>query len=285
MYTRLPTRQSRLAGAGRSAGVLGIPVLIVGVLFHRMGLIDTTSLIFVLIAVTLVGVFGVLAALVAFIEIWNKGMKGGWPAVAGLFMAALMLLPAGLAIAGAMRFPPLSDIATNYADPPSIVISDLRVPGPQPNLEDVQLDAYPDIQPRIYPLTTADMHSLALVTVDELGWDVIINEPADLAEEPTYFQASARTMIFGFTDDVSVRFLPYPGGARLDIRSRSRYGRYDLGANARRIRQFYADLDAKVRKIDITYDETEDLPILESTDEEIEREEDFIPIPLARPTS
>ncbi|MEP3280204.1 MAG: DUF1499 domain-containing protein [Stappiaceae bacterium] len=285
MYTRLPTRQSRLAEASRSVGMLSIPVLIVGVLFHRLGLIDTTSLIFVLIAVTLFGAFGVLAALVAFIEIWNKGMRGGWSAVSGLVMAGLVLLPAGLAVAGAMRYPPLSDVVTNYADPPAIVISDRLVPAPEAKLEDAQLEAYPAIQPRIYPLSTADMHSLAILTVEELGWNLVLNEPADLADEPTKFQAIAHTLIFGFADDVSVRLRPYPGGARLDIRSRSRYGQYDLGANARRILQFYSGLDAKVRKIDITYEESEDLPILESTDEEIEREEDFIPIPLTRPTS
>jgi hypothetical protein len=47
----------------------------------------------------------------------------------------------------------------------------------------------------------------------------------------------------GFRDDVVVRIRPAPGGARVDARSASRYGRSDLGANARRIRALLEDID------------------------------------------
>jgi len=39
-----------------------------------------------------------------------------------------------------------------------------------------------------------------------------------------------------------VRVTPAPGGSQLDIRSVSRVGKSDLGANARRIRAFLAAL-------------------------------------------
>ena len=50
-------------------------------------------------------------------------------------------------------------------------------------------------------------------------------------------EASDSTWIFGFVDDVVVRVRPAPGGSRLDIRSKSRDGKGDLGANAARIRR------------------------------------------------
>ncbi|MCZ6645634.1 MAG: DUF1499 domain-containing protein, partial [SAR324 cluster bacterium] len=52
---------------------------------------------------------------------------------------------------------------------------------------------------------------------------------------------------FGFKDDVVVRITPVKGGSRLDMRSVSRVGRSDVGANAARIRKFLAELSALPR--------------------------------------
>ena len=47
----------------------------------------------------------------------------------------------------------------------------------------------------------------------------------------------------GFRDDVVIRVRPAPDGARVDVRSASRYGRHDLGTNAARIRSLLDDID------------------------------------------
>jgi uncharacterized protein (DUF1499 family) len=54
----------------------------------------------------------------------------------------------------------------------------------------------------------------------------------------------AHTFLFRFVDDVVVRLRRVPEGEDVlaDVRSRSRVGRGDLGANARRIRDYLADL-------------------------------------------
>jgi hypothetical protein len=46
-----------------------------------------------------------------------------------------------------------------------------------------------------------------------------------------------------FRDDVVVRVRPTQDGARIDVRSASRYGRHDLGANAARVRALIEDVD------------------------------------------
>ena len=52
-------------------------------------------------------------------------------------------------------------------------------------------------------------------------------------------EASDRTLVFRFVDDVVIRLRPARGGGtQLDVRSKSRDGRGDLGANAGRIRAF-----------------------------------------------
>ena len=50
--------------------------------------------------------------------------------------------------------------------------------------------------------------------------------------------------MFGFKDDVVIRITPAGSGSRVDVRSVSRVGRSDLGANARRIREFLRQLAA-----------------------------------------
>ena len=49
-------------------------------------------------------------------------------------------------------------------------------------------------------------------------------------------EAVARTPILGFRDDVVVRVRATTDGARIDVRSASRYGRHDFGTNAARVR-------------------------------------------------
>jgi uncharacterized protein (DUF1499 family) len=50
----------------------------------------------------------------------------------------------------------------------------------------------------------------------------------------------------GFRDDVVIRVRPIAGGARLDIRSASRYGRNDFGANAERVLGLIEDIEEAV---------------------------------------
>ncbi len=58
------------------------------------------------------------------------------------------------------------------------------------------------------------------------------------------FEAVEVTRIFRFVDDIVVRVRMSPGGngSVVDVRSKSRDGRGDLGANAARIRAFAAAL-------------------------------------------
>ena len=56
-------------------------------------------------------------------------------------------------------------------------------------------------------------------------------------------EATDTTFWFRFKDDVALRVSAVPDGtSRVDMRSVSRLGRSDLGTNARRIREFLADL-------------------------------------------
>jgi hypothetical protein len=59
-------------------------------------------------------------------------------------------------------------------------------------------------------------------------------------------EAVARTPIMGFRDDVALRVRMDSDGAKIDVRSASRYGRHDFGDNAARIRSLLEDIDDRL---------------------------------------
>jgi uncharacterized protein (DUF1499 family) len=72
---------------------------------------------------------------------------------------------------------------------------------------------------------------------EELGWEIVAADRAAMRIE-----AVDTTWWFGFKDDMVIRITPEETGARVDIRSVSRVGKSDVGANAKRIRKFLARL-------------------------------------------
>ena len=67
----------------------------------------------------------------------------------------------------------------------------------------------------------------------DLGWEIVEASPSE-----GRIEATARTFWFGFKDDVVVRVTPSGDGSRIDVRSVSRVGKSDVGANAKRIRTY-----------------------------------------------
>jgi uncharacterized protein (DUF1499 family) len=70
-----------------------------------------------------------------------------------------------------------------------------------------------------------------------MGWEIVAQ---DLGRGR--IEVTATTFWFGFKDDVVVRIVPSAARSRIDVRSVSRVGVGDAGANATRIRQYLARL-------------------------------------------
>jgi uncharacterized protein (DUF1499 family) len=73
-------------------------------------------------------------------------------------------------------------------------------------------------------------YSRALAAVGALGWEIVATVPAE-----GRIEATDTTAWFGFKDDVVIRIRPQGSASRVDVRSKSRVGMSDLGANAERI--------------------------------------------------
>ena len=144
----------------------------------------------------------------------------------------------------ARALPPINDITTDTANPPEFVaIVPLRADAPVSaaypgaTTADAQRAGYPDIAPVDLAKPPTAAFAAALAVARDMGWSIVAAD-----ENAGRIEATATTAWFGFRDDVVIRVTPAGAGSRVDIRSHSRVGRGDLGANARRIRDFAARL-------------------------------------------
>jgi len=169
--------------------------------------------------------------------------KGFLVAVLGI-AASLPLVAMAIQWEYATRtYPAINDISTDTRDAP--VFWDMPVPTDYPGatVAALQREAYPDLAPLklTTPASQAFEHALALVK--DKGWEVVSSAP-----EEGRIEATTKSLLYGFTDEVAVRVKPSNAGSVVDVRSRSRIGRIDRGVNAKRIRAYMADLDKRVKK-------------------------------------
>jgi uncharacterized protein (DUF1499 family) len=102
-----------------------------------------------------------------------------------------------------------------------------------PEFVEIVAAGYPDLATLELGVPPAVAYERSLETARQMGWEI-----SDMSPNQGRFDATDTTRIFRFVDDITVRVRPLGNGSAVDIRSRSRVGRGDLGANAIRIRQF-----------------------------------------------
>ena len=170
------------------------------------------------------------------------------------FVAAILALVIGVAGAWApftlflqaVGAPRINDITTDTADPPALVVTqqmrgDAVTPAAYAGkaVADLQHAGYPDIAPIVLMVPPAEAFGKVDAVATAMGWDVVARAPGS-----GRIEAIDTTKWFGFRDDIVIRIRAEGSGSRIDIRSKSRVGRSDLGTNARRIRAFTAKLKA-----------------------------------------
>lgn len=144
-------------------------------------------------------------------------------------------------------FPLINDVTTTPLEPPAFVAlaqvpanagRDMRYP---PGNALVQQTAYPDLA----PLSFADAPDLCFAKASAAahgmsGWEVAAEDA-----KARRIEAVATTAVLRFKDDVVVEVRQAGTGCAVHMRSKSRLGRGDMGANAKRIRKFLALLSGR----------------------------------------
>jgi hypothetical protein len=166
-------------------------------------------------------------------------------ALAGLtFSTVTMSAVVGLALPSA-GFPLINDITTNTVDPPVFVNAtmfpanrdrDMSYPA---SFADLQKVAYPSLKTKIVdmpPVVAMEKVRTALETLPN-------TEITEIDVDDRRIEAIAVSRWFRFVDDVIVRVRDNGSGSQVDIRSKSRDGKGDMGANARRIELLFVGLN------------------------------------------
>lgn len=239
---------------GSVAGLLGLVLLVVVGPGYRIGLLPLApallcaALGFLLLVIAfLIGGIGLLVGR-------GRSARTSRAAIAIVALGGLATISAGFWVARLRSAPPIHDITTDFENPPEF--RDVvplrqaagaansteyqriqRANGREIDVVDAQRRAYADVQPQVLPQAPAQALELAEQAVRAMKWSTVAVDRGEARIE-----ATDSTWYFGFKDDVVIRVQPDPGGSRVDIRSTSRVGVGDVGANAKRIREFMAQL-------------------------------------------
>ncbi len=150
---------------------------------------------------------------------------------------------------GARDKPPINDISTDTENPPTFQAIDAALRGPDaspieynPAFAPQQARAYPEVRPLDLPVPPEKAFDLAMKACDT-GWQIVLADRA-----AGRIEAIERSGWWGYRDDVVIRLTATATGTRVDVRSKSRVGESDLGANARRIAAYLDRLAALMRK-------------------------------------
>jgi uncharacterized protein (DUF1499 family) len=140
----------------------------------------------------------------------------------------------------ASHVPRIHDITTDFENPPLFkAVLPLRSGSPNStvyggeSLALLQKKGYPDLKPLFLPLPADQAFQKVLEKAEKSHWEIVESNSNERRIE-----ATATTFWFGFKDDIVIRVAPADGGSRVDLRSLSRVGLSDVGANAERIQCF-----------------------------------------------
>lgn len=232
------------ANVARALGLLSAAAVAGGVAGAASGLLSGFVGFRIFGLGLLIGLAALLFGLVGlFRSRASTGLRGSGRSWVGVLLGAGALAVLAVAAAPGAGLPPINDITTDTADPPAFVAAP-RHPANAgrswelaPDFVPLIREAYPDLKPMRLPDDPPEVVARAERAARELGWEIV-----EVDAEGGRLEAYDTTAIFGFVDDVVVRVRPAEGGSLVDVRSRSRDGRGDLGANAARIRAFRAEL-------------------------------------------
>lgn len=237
--------------------LFAITLTVLSLVLHRIAAVTTPVALNLIGTGFILAALGVALGLVAATSIWIRGRSGAWATAWGLLLGMglwawpLALAPTYLAL------PRINDITTNPASPPAFTtLARMRLPGansatyPGAKFQTLQAQAYPDLRTLQISRPVEEVYELTLDLLRGrrgLGWKVVTEEaPQTKQRKPGLIEATDRTLILGFIDDIAIRIEGTDSEARVDIRSASRYGQHDLGANASRIRRFVRELTTRL---------------------------------------
>lgn len=222
---------------------LAITLLLVGALGTKFELWDFNLGFTMVFAAAIIAVAVLVLGIAGWVVANRRGYGRDKPLLGiSVVLSAVVLAILGLQFSKANSVPPIHNISTDVDNPPAFeqLVSVREASGANPlalsdDVKEQQLKAYPGVQTLATELAPGAALDRAEAVLTEMGLEIAgRNDSAGLLE------ATATSFWFGFKDDVAVRVRAANAGSVVDLRSVSRVGQSDLGANAARIEDFLA---------------------------------------------
>ncbi len=242
--------------------ILGPLVFIIAALGYRIGLFDLGTSLGTLSrkVAPAIMVMAIIASIISLFMCFaiSPKKKGLVISLVALVIPVVGMLKAKGVGDTVAKLPFIHDVTTDTEDPPvfSKAIEEIRAKTAGVNtltyiekkdarekklVSVLQAKHYPDIRTVLRSEKPDAVFKEAQAVVKSLGWDVVTEN-----EEDWIIEATDTTFWYGFKDDVIIRIRPSKnGGSLVDMRSISRIGGSDLGANAERIRLLMEGLEEK----------------------------------------
>ena len=240
--------RGRVAVIAGTIAVVAIPLMSLG---RYAGLWSPVFAIPALLANVITLFAALLAIILGLIGLMTRRGRAwsAYPVRSSLVALVLGLVMIGTIVAysaGRTKYPQIHDVTTDTDNPPKFVAlqaerNAMRAPNTtayNPAVAAKQKQGFPDLGPKILPLPAAEAFKRALDAAQAMGWRIAAAEPSE-----GRIEAVATTFWAGFIDDVVIRVTPMGDNqSRVDVRSESRVGGGDMGANGMRIEKFLAKL-------------------------------------------
>ena len=221
-------------------GVIAVVCLPLGALGTKFGLWAFTGGFMLLAAGAVLATLASFLGVIAYIVALRKQLLAERPTLLiGIFLGVVVLAILGTQYSAVSSVPPIHNISTDTENPPQFdkIVAIRSAAQANPLAYDAaalapqQTAAYPWVKPLTLMAPVDEVVDRAEAVMRDMGLEIVSsNKTTGLVE------ATATTFWFGFKDDVAVRVQPAAdGGTQVDLRSVSRVGQSDLGANAARI--------------------------------------------------
>ncbi|GJE41772.1 DUF1499 domain-containing protein [Methylobacterium soli] len=237
---------TRAGALSRRFALFALLVTLIALLLVRDPRAETGPALATLGAGLVIAILAVALAGFAFVRVWREGARGLGAALGGLFIATLVLAYPAYAGLRGLRLPALTDVTTDTENPPAFSHSRIAFaardgrypPDPGASAREKQRAAYPQIAPLTLDIDADQAFELARKAAVNRRWQIVEAIRPGGRIGNGRIEAVSRGFLLNLPDDVTVRVRPRADGARVDVRSASRLGPRDLGANADRIRAY-----------------------------------------------
>ena len=238
-------RPSLAARISLWCGGFAVVAAVVGPLFAHFEIVPPMVGFIVLAIGLLDAVIGLISGLIAMLR---DGPASRSSAIGGLVASLLVLGVVILAASRGGAVPRINDITTDTVNPPQFVQAarldenvgrDLSYPGESFAVQ--QRAGYGEITPLALALEPGAAFGRVFETANQIeSWEITLADPGR-----GVIEGVDTTWLFRFKDDfvIEVR-ADGSGGSLVHMRSKSRDGKSDVGANAARIRDFFARVTA-----------------------------------------